>query len=184
MGKIEKKAADIHIIYVKDPRFDVARMIDILKRHNSGEAHTTIAASFGITRERVRTIIKKAGGEPRQVARDDMKDERVAVISEMNARGISIDAIADELGISQAYVRVLASTAGIRCRTASSLDRRKKLKRAAGFVLQGASYNVAASKVGMSSQHVRVYCRAVGILSSHISRNPAFSSSKTEPQHA
>ncbi|TGT72932.1 hypothetical protein EN802_13720 [bacterium M00.F.Ca.ET.159.01.1.1] len=38
----------------------------ILRRHDAGESHVAIAADYGISRERVRQIIKAAGGKPRR----------------------------------------------------------------------------------------------------------------------
>lgn len=174
------QAPEIQVIYVSDSRMNRERLADILKRHNKGEKHTTIAASYGISRERVRQIVKKAGGRAKQCVRDDAKDRRLSTISELASRGFSVDAIAMELRISQPYVRTLASEAGVRCSSAGLLDNRKKLKRAAGFVLQGASYKVAARKADISATHVRTYCHAIGIKSRHISINPAFSPQKAE----
>lgn len=42
------------------------RRISILRRHNAGESHVDIAADYGITRERVRQIVKAEGGTPRR----------------------------------------------------------------------------------------------------------------------
>lgn len=53
-----------------------ARVQEVMRRHNRGDSHPKIAADLGISRERVRQIVKENGGKPRS----EQKAQRLRVV--------------------------------------------------------------------------------------------------------
>ena len=106
---------------------------EIMRRHERGELHSAIAAVFGISRERVRQIVKRDGGAPRlpriyahaaqkkqerQKQREAMrkaKKQRFAAKINMVRNGASIHAITNSVAEAAALRRACAQ-AGVKSR--------------------------------------------------------------------
>jgi hypothetical protein len=117
---------------------DVARIKDMIVRRSRGETLAMIAEAHGVTRERVRQLIKKAGGpsaEVAQVAKSTARhradqDLLESVRAAMKAGTFEARKIAKQIGVPETEVR----------RVAKPSDRRKFVR----HVMQPKKWSEAA----------------------------------------
>lgn len=139
------------------------RMADILSRHEAGETHTDIAADYGITRERVRQIVKKAGGTPRHV----QNDERFVSIVDAVASappGLSMRELVSETGLDPDTIRQAASAAGVKIPRRHS-DTTAMLREMSEKVKAGESFNAASGGDHSLAALLQRFCEENGIKS-------------------
>lgn len=114
---------------------------EILARHEAGEDHPSIATAFGITRERVRQIVKANGRKPRSEMR---RDEFQAVVDAVkNLPPMSSSEAVAALGFSPHVVWAAASEAGVKFLKRDS-ETTSMLATLAEKVKAGMSFNAAA----------------------------------------
>lgn len=138
-----------------------ARDQQILARHNAGELHTTIAADFGITKERVRQIVKAGGGTARRVTQRAKGEEIAATIA---AEGLTARHAAKRFGRSQRVIWYVARKHGIKFPRPDH-DVEMRLAALSERVLAGESIRSVCNGDRNLSQRLERYCRARGIKS-------------------
>lgn len=135
---------------------------EILARHEAGEEHPSIAAAFGITRERVRQIVKKHGGKPRTEMRRD--EFQVIVEAVKNLPPMSSAEAVAALGLSPHVIWAAASDAGVKFLKRDS-GTTAMLASLAEKVRSGASFNAAANGDHALGTLLQRYCNEAGIKS-------------------
>ena len=147
------------------------RDAEILRRHEAGEPHPSIAEDFRISRERVRQIVGRGGGIARRSkpAPRSVKLTEKKFIAEAPELGMTANELASRYAVSLTTIYKMAKSNGIRLPKKSPKNM-TLLKRAAGDVLMGKSYYQAAYRLGLRPDAVRNYCLRVGVRSSHCAR--------------
>ena len=92
---------------------DVDRNRELLVQFDAGEKLECIAATFGITRERVRQIAAKAGRTPRANVRRQSISKREDAILSMVRQGKTNRETAEALGLHIGMVRDVVSSSGL-----------------------------------------------------------------------
>lgn len=144
-------------------RIPSERNRQILARHDAGEEHPSIAAAFGITRERVRQIVKANGRKPRTEMRRDEFEAIVEAVRNLPPMS-SAEAVA-ALGFSYHIVWAAASEAGVKFRKRDS-ETTAMLAELAEKVKAGASFNSAAGGDHALAGLLKRYCDENGIKTS------------------
>jgi hypothetical protein len=138
------------------------RNAQILVRHENGELHTSIAADYGLSRERVRQIVKSQGGK----ARFGQRREAFATIIEAvkNLPPMSLSEACNELGFGKFTVAAAAKSAGVKFLRRDS-ETTAMLAGLAEKVKAGASFNAAAEGNHELASLLGRYCIENGIKS-------------------
>jgi len=138
------------------------RNAQILARHENGELHTSIADDYGMTRERVRQIVKKQGGKPRF----GQKRDAFATVIEAarNLPPMSLNEACNALGFGKFTVIAAANAAGVKFLKRDS-ETTEMLAGMAEKVKAGASFNAAADGDHELAKLVGRYCVENGIKS-------------------
>lgn len=134
---------------------------EILRRHIAGEEHPAIGADYGMSRERVRQIVRAQGGVPRrtQIAG---RHERIAEYLEQN--WVTAQEAAERLGVHHAVIRQVAHKRDIaipRLDFATEMKWRFLVAR----VRAGASINSVAISAGECPATLQHHCDKAGVKS-------------------
>ena len=138
---------------------DSARTDDIMARWDAGETLKSIGDDYGITRERVRQIVKKAGGKSGRKRMNEAHGATAALLSESPMT--ATEAMA-ETGFSRAVVLGVAKKFGVKVEKRPA-ELTAHLKRLSERVAAGESFLSAAGKDHTLAGMLARYCRDNGI---------------------
>lgn len=141
---------------------DLNRRAAILALYDAGETLEAIGDRFGVTRERVRQIVKKSGRKPRRRQAEECRERLAKRLVEMH--GASAAEAANALGVSVESVRYLAKQEVVKFIHRNS-DVEATLAALAERIKAGESIRHAAITGGVSSSTLQYYCRQHGISS-------------------
>lgn len=143
----------------------VSRNNEILRRFNAGETLESIGHSFGITRERVRQIVKKAGAKPRWEQSRERDSALVEKINDLTSeRWMTREQVREAFGVGYNRLNRLAKKADIKFEK-RSFAQEMKLRFMAARVRAGESIRSAAGGDTYLARHLRDYCAANGVVS-------------------
>lgn len=140
---------------------DSSRTNDIMARWDAGETLKSIGDDYGITRERVRQIVKKAGGKSGMQRFDEAHTSSVALLSE---RPMTSTEAAMELGVSRSTVLSLARKHGLKVEKRPT-EITAHLKLLSERVAAGESFRSAAGTDPVLASMLARYCRDNSIVS-------------------
>lgn len=132
----------------------------ILARHEAGELHTDIAKDYGVTRECIRQIVKKAGGEARWTQRNKEWQAIADLIASQPA--MTIAEATHQLGFTVDQVRKGAKIAGVKFEKRDA-GTRAELAAMAELVKGGMSFNQAAGEDHAKAGLLARFCAENGI---------------------
>ncbi|TGV26356.1 sigma factor-like helix-turn-helix DNA-binding protein [Mesorhizobium sp. M4B.F.Ca.ET.143.01.1.1] len=142
------------------------RALDILARNEAGETLESIGEVYGITRERVRQIVKKFGGQSKRAMHHAALQKLADFLKE---HPMTLSEAGQSLGLASSRLRDAASVGGVEF-LKISLSRENELAPLAELVRQGQSINSIANGSRALAGRLRTYCNAKGIKSQAASR--------------
>lgn len=139
------------------------RNADIFARFTAGETLQQIADDHGVTRERVRQITERMGGEPRSLKiREKMGHHRAILTS----KPMTLEEASDAVGLSRVHTSRLAAYFGIRFEHRYAWDT-PEIAALAERVKAGESIRAVANRNLKVGKWLSSYCVAHGIKLSH-----------------
>lgn len=138
-----------------------ARTDDIMARWDAGETLKSIGDDYGITRERVRQIVMKAGGKS---GRKRMDEAHAAIAALLSERPMTATEAMAEIGSSRAVVLGVAKKFGVKVEKRPA-ELTAHLKRLSDRVAAGESFRSAAGTDPVLASMLARYCRDNSIVS-------------------
>lgn len=158
---IRSFANDFNIEFVNPNAANRDRQQAIIERFDAGETLESIGDSYGITRERVRQIVAKAGCKPRHALKREFRDQ---IIQTMQREWLTCGELASRFGVSAAVILKTAWEAGVKL-PRRTREQEEELAALADRVRAGESFNGIAGGDHTVANRIKTYCDSIGVKS-------------------